>query len=41
MKEITSPEGDIEYIITSEEKQIFEFAIKNLALSLVGGVEHD
>lgn len=46
MRKVTNSEGEIEYIISSEEKTIFEIAIRNLAMcvpSLVDtrGVELD
>lgn len=46
MRKVTNSQGEIEYIISSEEKTIFEIAIRNLAMcvpSLVDarGVELD
>lgn len=34
MRKITNSQGEIEYIISSEEKTIFEIAIRNLAMSV-------
>ncbi len=48
MRRITSPEGFVEYIITSQEKEIIDIALHNLAVSTgnasltsVRGGEHD
>ena len=47
MKTIINPSsGDKEYIITEEEKTIFDIALRNLAMQVpslasVRGVEHD
>ena len=39
MRKITNPQGFIEYIINSEEKEIIDIALHNLAVS--SGIAHD
>ena len=46
MKQIINSSGEVEYLISHEEKTIFEIALRNLAISTPSlaferGVEHD